>query len=200
MSTHAFHQSIQLDDWSYASTLSDAGLILGISLFHFFPESVELSENIILFIVIGFLFFYLLENGIILDVESEIHFTSKSNPHHKKGMAMFWGLFFRSFLAGSIIGVGFEFDPKVGLVISLGVIFHKRPEDTATFTLLINWIKRKATLKLSIAAALGISFGALISLSFFGGLSESMVGLLLAMAGGSFLYIGASDLTPEPHK
>jgi ZIP family zinc transporter/zinc and cadmium transporter len=42
--------------------------------------------------------------------------------------------------------------------------------------------------------------GALISLAFVGGLSEGMVGLLLAMAGGSFLYVGASDLIPETHE
>ena len=69
-----------------------------------------------------------------------------------------------------------------------------------TFSLLINSIKEKTALKLSIAVALATPLGALISLTFIGSLSESMVGLLLAMAGGSFLYIAASDLIPETHE
>jgi zinc and cadmium transporter len=65
---------------------------------------------------------------------------------------------------------------------------------------LIACIARNTALKMSIAVALATPLGALISLAFIGGLSESTVGLLLAMAGGSFLYIGASDLIPETHE
>ncbi len=177
-----------------------AGLILGIAFFHLFPESLELAENAVLFIFIGFLLFYLLENVMVLHSGSEIHFKEKSNPQHTKGMAMFSGLFFHSLLDGIIIGVGFEVDPKVGLLTSLGVILHELPEGVTTFSILIASIKRKTALKLSVAVALATPVGALISLAFVGGLSEGMVGLLLAMAGGSFLYIGASDLIPETHE
>ena len=177
-----------------------SGLILGIAFFHLFPESLELSENALPFIFIGFLLFYLLENVMVLHSGSEIHFKVKNNPQHTKGKAMFSGLFFHSLLDGIIIGVGFEVDPKVGLLTSLGVILHELPEGVTTFSLLINSIKRKTALKLSIAVALATPLGALISLTFIGGLSESLVGLLLAMAGGSFLYIGASDLIPETHE
>ena len=177
-----------------------AGLILGITFFHLFPESLELSENALLFIFIGFLFFYLLENVMVLHSGSEIHFTAKSNPQHTKGMVMFSGLFFHSLLDGIIIGVGFEVNPKVGLLTSLGVILHELPEGATTFSLLINSIKEKTALKLSITVALATPLGALISITFIGGLSESVVGLLLAIAGGSFLYIAASDLIPETHE
>jgi len=177
-----------------------AGLILGITFFHLFPESLKLSENALLFIFIGFLFFYLLENVMVLHSGSEIHFTAKSNPQHTKGMVMFSGLFFHSLLDGIIIGVGFEVNPKVGLLTSLGVILHELPEGATTFSLLINSIKEKTALKLSITVALATPLGALISITFIGGLSESVVGLLLAIAGGSFLYIAASDLIPETHE
>jgi len=35
-----------------------AGLILGVAFFHLFPESLELSENALLYIFVGFLVFY----------------------------------------------------------------------------------------------------------------------------------------------
>ena len=177
-----------------------AGLILGVAFFHLFPESLELSENALLYIFLGFLVFYLLENLMVLHSGSEIHFKEKRNPQHTKGMVMFSGLFFHSLIDGVIIGVGFEIDPKVGLLTSLGIILHEVPEGVTSFSLLIASIARNTALKMSIAVALATPLGALISLAFIGGLSESTVGLLLAMAGGSFLYIGASDLIPETHE
>jgi zinc and cadmium transporter len=177
-----------------------AGLILGVAFFHLFPESLELSENALLYIFVGFLVFYLLENLMVLHSGSEIHFKGKRNPQHTKGMVMFSGLFFHSLLDGIIIGVGFEIDPKVGLLTSLGIIMHEVPEGVTSFSLLIASIARKTALKMSVAVAVATPLGAAISLAFIGGLSESTVGLLLAMAGGSFLYIGASDLIPETHE
>ena len=177
-----------------------AGLILGIAFFHLFPESLELSDNALLFIFLGFLIFYLLENVMVIHSGSEIHFREKKNPQHSKGMVMFTGLFFHSLVDGIIIGVSFEINPKLGLLTSLGVISHELPEGVTTFSLLINFIKRKTALKLSVAVALATPLGALLSLTFIGSLSEAIIGLLLAMAGGSFLYIAASDLIPETHE
>jgi zinc and cadmium transporter len=177
-----------------------AGLILGVAFFHLFPESLELSESALLYIFLGFLVFYLLESLMVLHSGSEIHFRGKRNPQHTKGMVMFSGLFFHSLIDGVIIGVGFEIDPKVGLLTSLGIIMHEVPEGVTSFSLLIASIARRTALKMSVAVAVATPLGALISLAFIGGLSASTVGLLLAMAGGSFLYIGASDLIPETHE
>ncbi|MFC1534956.1 ZIP family metal transporter [Thermodesulfobacteriota bacterium] len=177
-----------------------AGLILGVAFFHLFPESLKLSENALLYIFIGFLLFYLLENMMVLHSGSEIHYKGMHNPQHSKGFVMFAGLFFHSLLDGIIIGVGFEIDSTIGLLTSVGVILHELPEGVTTFSLLVMVIKRKTAIKMSIAVALATPIGALISLSFIGGLPETTVGMLLAMAGGSFLYIGASDLIPETHE
>jgi len=181
-----------------------AGLILGVAFFHLFPESLELSENGLLYIFLGFLVFYLLENLMVLHSGSEIHFRGKGDRRHSKGMVMFSGLFFHSLIDGIIIGVGFEIDPKVGLLTSLGIIMHEVPEGVTSFSLLMASIARKTALKMSVAVGVATPLGAAISLAFIGGLSKSTVGLLLAMAGGSFLgsflYIGASDLIPETHE
>ncbi|MFH1292896.1 MAG: ZIP family metal transporter [Pseudomonadota bacterium] len=177
-----------------------AGLLLGLAFFHLFPESLKFSQNALLFIFMGFLLFYLLENVMVIHSGSEIHFKEKGNPQHAKGMVMFTGLFFHSLLDGIIIGVGFEINPKLGLLTALGVISHELPEGVTTFSILINSIKRKTALRLSIAVALATPVGAFISLAFIRSISEATVGVLLAIAGGSFLYIGASDLIPETHE
>ena len=113
---------------------------------------------------------------------------------------MFSGLFFHSLVDGFIIGVGFEIDPKLGLITALGVISHELPEGVTTFSLLMSSIKKKTALKFSVAVALATPLGAIFSLTFIETLSKEMIGLLLAMAGGSFIYIGASDLIPETHE
>jgi ZIP family zinc transporter/zinc and cadmium transporter len=176
-----------------------AGLILGIAFFHIFPEALKLSDHALLFIFTGFLFFYLLESVMVIHSGSEIHFQEKYNPKHAKGVVMFAGLFFHSLLDGIIIGIGFEIEPGLGLLTSLGIILHEFPEGVTTFSLLISSIKKTTALKMSLAVALATPLGALASLTFIGALSESLIGSLLAMAGGSFLYIAASDLIPETH-
>lgn len=177
-----------------------AGLILGIAFFHLLPESLHLTQNALDFILWGFLLFYLLESFIVIHSGAEIHFREKSNPKHQKGMVMFSGLFLHSLIDGIIIAVGFATDPKLGLMTSMGVIAHELPEGATTFALLINSIERKTAIILSIAVALATPAGAILALIFGKGLSDSTIGILLAMAGGAFLYIAASDLIPETHE
>ena len=42
--------------------------------------------------------------------------------------------------------------------------------------------------------------GAVVTYAFIGSLSPQWIGLLLAFATGSFIYIAASDLIPESHR
>ncbi len=177
-----------------------AGLILAITFFHLLPEALKLTEDAVLFLFIGFLIFYLLENVVVLHSGSEVHFSEKADPRHAKGVVMFTGLFIHSLLDGVIIGIGFELDPRLGWLTAFGVISHELPEGVTTFSLLINSIKRKAAVYLSLAVAVATPLGALVSLTFIGSLSETVIGAMLALAGGSFLYISASDLIPETHE
>jgi len=177
-----------------------AGLILGIAFFNLFPESLKLSEHALIFIFIGFLMFYLLEHLMVLHSGSEMHYKDRHNPQHTKAMVMFSGLFFHSLLDGLIIGVGFEIDATIGILTSLGVIMHELPEGVTTYSLLVSMIKREKALAMSTAVALATPIGAIASLTFMGRLSEPTIGLLLGMAGGSFLYIAATDLIPETHE
>ena len=157
-------------------------------------------DNALIFIFAGFLLFYLLESVMVIHSGAEIHYTRNNNPHHSRGKVMFTGLFLHSLIDGVIIGIGFEIKPELGLLASIGVILHELPEGVTTFSILLNTLKKKTALYMSIAVALATPIGAVASLAFFNGLPESYIGLLLALAGGSFLYIAASDLIPETHE
>ena len=137
---------------------------------------------------------------MVIHSGSEIHFKGDNNPKHARGRVMFSGLFLHSFIDGIIIGVGFEVEQKLGMLTSLGVILHELPEGVTTFSMLLNSIKRSAAFTMSMFVALATPLGALLSLTFIGNLSEPVVGRFIALAGGSFLYIAASDLIPETHE
>lgn len=65
---------------------------------------------------------------------------------------------------------------------------------------MLRCMQRRTALILSLAVALATPVGAAIALGPLNGLSESGLGVMMAVAGGSFLYVAASDLIPETHE
>ncbi|MFX0171440.1 MAG: ZIP family metal transporter [Candidatus Hodarchaeota archaeon] len=188
-----------------------AGLLLALVFFHLIPEAVELlevqemSELAFIAVFVGFFFFYLLENFIVLHSGSEIHYHLEESPvphvhtsETRMGLMAFSGLAFHSLIDGVIIGVGFEISSEIGFLAAMAVILHEIPEGVTTFTLINRTIPEKAKL-MAIIVALATPCGAVFSLLFVEGLTESVIGILLALAAGSFIYVAASDLIPETH-
>ncbi len=176
-----------------------AGAMLSISLFHLMPHALKHSpDRAFLYIFAGFLAFYLLETFLIFHSGAEIHYGAGQRAR-ARGMVAFWGLFFHSLLDGVIIGVGFGADPSLGIVAALGIILHELPEGITTFSLLLDFIGRKKALVMSTAVALATPLGAASGILGLGAVPGHVMGMLIAVAAGSFLYVAASDLIPETH-
>ncbi|MHA2224925.1 MAG: ZIP family metal transporter [Candidatus Hodarchaeales archaeon] len=188
-----------------------AGLILALVFFHLLPESVELVEEsnltelVYISIFLGFFLFYILENFIVLHSGSEIHYHQEESPiphvHTSPaniGLMAFSGLALHSLIDGIIIGVGFEISPEIGLLSSFAVILHEVPEGITSFALINRELPDYARI-LSIIVGLATPIGAVISLFFIGSLTDFTIGILLALAAGTFIYVAASDLIPETH-
>ena len=58
----------------------------------------------------------------------------------------------------------------------------------------------KALLGRLLAAAISTPLGALVSYPFINEITKPILGLLLAVSGGSLVYVGASHLLPEVEK
>jgi len=178
-----------------------AGVLLTIALIHLVPESVELSGNALLIVLGAFLAFYLLEAVLVFHSGSAIHFANGcARDLHTKGITIFSGLFIHSLIDGVIIATGFEASHALGLFTAMGVILHELPEGVTSFALMLRSMSRKNAFYLSLAVGLATPVGAVAGLAFLGGLSESALGIMMAIAGGSFLYVAASDLIPETHE
>ncbi len=173
-----------------------AGALLAASFFHIIPESMELYKNSLLVILVGFIFFYLLENLI-----SGHHCHDEQCRLENLSTLALISLGFHSFIDGIIIGVGFEVSPEVGIIATLGVILHEIPEGITVMSIMIHARIKKIRAKLySYLVALATPIGAIAAFFTLRSLAEQSVGILLSIAAGSFLYIAASDLIPETHK
>ena len=110
----------------------------------------------------------------------------------------FAGLSLHSLIDGVIIGVGFQLGSEIGMLAALAVIAHEVPEGVTSFALINESLPDKS-LVLSLIVAIATPIGAFISLVFIQRLDDNMIGILLALAAGTFVYVSASDLIPQTH-
>lgn len=167
-----------------------AGVLLSVSFLDILPE-VNLQEDA-LFLVLGFLTFYVLEKVMMIHAcgESECE-THEIGPVAVVGMAL------DNFVDGAGIAIGFLINPMVGLSITIAVVLHEIPQGIASALIMqaAGWSRRRIMLALSLAGLL-YPLGALLA----GFLPGVFLQKALAFIAGDFIYIGASDLLPEAHR
>jgi zinc transporter ZupT len=101
-----------------------------------------------------------------------------------------------SFLDGVAIGAGFQASPAVGVIVAAAVVTHDFSDgiNTVAFILRGGGKVRQALPWLLLDATAPV-LGAASTLLFR--IPQSSIGLVLAVFGGCFVYLGASDLIPE---
>lgn len=180
-----------------------AGVLIGVAFLDVLPEALELGDasgvpmtTILLVLLAGFLFFHLLEKGIVLHARRG---DSPSDDAHAHAGALGAGGFsFHSFLDGAAIGVGFQASAQIGSLIAFAVLAHDFSDGFSTVTVLLrHGVSRRTSFKWLLVDATAPLLGALSTLLIQ--IPLVWLAFLLAEIAGSFLYIGASDLLPEAH-
>jgi len=183
-----------------------AGLLVAGALLHLIPGAVELvgRDTALGWTLASFLVFYLLEAHFIPHVhargESPIEDQHHAHSHdsHHVGAMVILGLGIHSIADGLAVGVSLSAGSLLGSVAVLLVVVHKLPVGMAAMSALYHSgvPGRQASW---IATALAFVTPAFVVVSYFTfrNVSEGFLGVLLALAGGSFLYVGAADLLPE---
>ena len=188
-----------------------AGVLLAVGLLHVFPEAFELQAHAPGFLLAGFLAFYALEHHFFFHAShEELHHTTLEvfDSHdeacrdpHPLGRVAFLGRSRHSLLDGMIIGAGFEADHQLGILASLGVIAHEVPEGIAMLSILLHYgHPRRTAVLFTTVVALATPVGAMATTALAWSFSPPLLGALLAIAAGSFIYVAASDLIPESHR
>lgn len=176
-----------------------AGAVIAVAFFDLLPEALILgaphgAQTIVSFAALGFLLYLVLDRLLVLhghghaeDVESD------SRGHVRAG-----SFSLHSFLDGVGIGLAYQVSPAVGLLVAVAVLVHDFSDGINTVNVVVrHGGARSQAMRWLFADALAPVLG--IAATLFFTVSESLLGLLLALFAGFFLYIGASDLVPESH-
>lgn len=186
------------------------GALLGDALLHIIPEIFESEVNksyLSISIFAGIFFFFILEkflrfrhsHGEVEESKDSLEAHSHAGTKHLKYIINSADAL-HNLLDGAIITSGFLVSPELGWTTTLAVVLHEIPQEIADFGVLIHsGMSKKMALLSNFISALFAFLGALLVYSF-GSISESLTNIILAFAGGGFIYIACSDLVPELHK
>ncbi|MDB5225143.1 MAG: hypothetical protein JWL87_95 [Candidatus Adlerbacteria bacterium] len=176
-----------------------AGAVIAVAFFDLMPEALELGAaydaSVILGVVaLGFMLYLLLDRLLLLHSHAhEDHEHEASRGHVRAG-----SLSLHSFLDGIGIGLAFQVDVAVGLIVAVAVLAHDFSDGINTVSVVTRHggSRTRAMQWLLVDAAAPV-LGIAATMLF--GVTDENLGLLLALFSGFFLYIGASDLIPESH-
>jgi zinc transporter ZupT len=188
-----------------------AGAVIGVAFFDLLPEALELSSSIYetgtvtAVAALGFLAYLVLDrffftHNHVTDLHGHAHHAHEHDKGSVAGRGMFGAgsLSFHSFLDGVGIGLAFQVSPAVGLVVAVAVLTHDFSDGINTVGLVLKngGTRRQAYQWLALdalAPVLGIAAASFVTVS------DTTLGMLLALFCGFFFYIGASELLPESY-
>jgi ZIP family zinc transporter len=170
-----------------------AGAVIGVAFFDLLPEAINVGRRfhdpgaILSWSAIGFLSY------LVLDRILSFHGAAV----HRGGFTASV-LCVHSLLDGVGIGLAFQTSRAVGIIMAIAVLTHDFSDGINTMNVVLkNRGARAAALSWLLLDAVAPVIG-IASTSFFV-LPGERFGVVLALFGGFFLYIGASDLIPESY-
>jgi zinc transporter ZupT len=177
-----------------------AGAVLGVAFFDLMPEAFSLARSshppslVASIIALGFLAYMVIDRAFSMHMGSE----GDHEGHSHNGTIGTLSLTVHSFLDGIGIGFAFQVSTALGIAVTLAVLAHDFSDgiNTVNLSFLSSSSKKRARWWLAldaIAPILGIASTLLFTIS------ESMLGILIALFAGFFIYIGAAELVPESH-
>jgi zinc transporter ZupT len=182
-----------------------AGAVLGVALFDLIPEAIELTKDaysartVAILIAGGFSVYMILDRFFSLHMHSGEECANPSHDHDRnEGRLGASALTCHSFLDGLGIGLAFQVSTSIGWVVALAVLTHDFSDGINTVNMILKAKGEKITAYRWLAAdALAPAVG--VASAYCLTVSRPVLGLLLSMFAGLFLYISASDLVPESH-
>ncbi len=180
-----------------------AGAIIGVAFFDLLPEAIELGSSaysvsfITSLTALGFFSYTILDRFVFFHSHCEEHDHEAKHLNHR-GMFGAGSLSVHSFLDGVAIGLAFQVSAAVGAIVAVAVLVHDFSDGINTVNLILkNSGTRKQAFTWLLFDAVAPIAGVASTLLF--SVPEYVLGVILAIFAGFFLYIGASDLLPESH-
>jgi zinc transporter ZupT len=194
-----------------------AGAVVAVAFFDLLPEAVELGApsfgvaKVFSCAAAGFLIYLLFDRVLLFQGqryrdELAAHQIAAHLPGARDGAntrhraTLFASsLSLHSFLDGIAIGLAFQASAAVGAVVAIAVLTHDFSDGVNTMNVVLrNDSNRRRALQWLLADAVAPGLGIFSTLFFR--VQPDVLGIILALFSGFFLYIGASDLIPESHR
>ena len=174
-----------------------AGNLLGVSIIELIPETIEeVGPSAPIFILGGYLLIHFFEHVFAphLHFGEETHGNAVVDTHVTSTALV--GLGLHAFMDGVAIGSAFIASPALGVIVFAAIMLHKLPEGF-TIASVMKAAGTSRSWALSASAILAVAtFIGVIASSAFGAFAP----YALAIATGSVLYVGATDLMAEANK
>lgn len=159
--------------------------VLVMTALRLFPEALEITPQAPYLVLGGYLLLFVI--NALLRHEERVGLA----------IAPLIGIGLHSFLDGVEYGILFQHDIMIGIIASIGLILHEFAEGMILFALLRTGGLKPgmATVAAFFGAALTTPVGALVSVEYLHAAPGEVLGVLIALASGALLYIGATHLT-----
>ncbi|MDO8582234.1 MAG: ZIP family metal transporter [bacterium] len=178
-----------------------AGAVLGVAFFDLLPEAITLGSTaydvgqITSIVALGFVVYMILDRFVVLHTHASEGQVDHTTHRGKLGAG---SLSAHSFFDGIAIGLAFQVSSAVGSIVAVAVLVHDFSDGINTVNLILkNGGTRRVAFQWLFVVAIAPLAGVIATLFF--SLPEQVLGIVLAVFCGFFLYIGASDLLPESH-
>lgn len=172
------------------------GFMLAVAVLEMIPESMKLTSQTPLFVLLGYLLVHFFEHTLA----SHFHFGEETHTEAmveaSVGYMAFLGLGVHSFFDGVSIASGFAVSHALGVLVFSAVMLHKLPEG---FTISSIMLATGASRRRALGSATAIGLATIVGVLFLS-LVSVLVPYALALSAGAILYVAASDLMPEVNK
>ncbi len=189
-----------------------AGALLATAFLHLLPEALESqvgAKDLLMFLLGGLVFFFLLDKAELWHHGHEHHHHAGHEHHHGKNAhatagsgvwALLAGDSLHAFGDGVLIAAAFVADMRLGIITALAVLAHEVPHHMGDLAVVQRDSRdqRRALLKVSLAGAvtaLGGCVGYLLVDSL-----EELQPYFLVVTSSSFVYVALADLIPQLQK
>jgi solute carrier family 39 (zinc transporter), member 9 len=192
--------------WSWNSsqlhlmTALSAGVFIGATFIILIPDAVDVMDpnQALILVMVGFITILLFEVLLKHRHQDECDEHTEEHQHSLTSTTAFVGLSIHSAMDGFALGVAVVLNQEIGTIVFLAILAHKAIDVfSLSTTFALAEIDKRKGIKFMVLFSLITPIAALIAFPFLDLLKDINVGIPLALAGGTFMYVGIYDLLPE---
>jgi zinc and cadmium transporter len=168
-----------------------AGTVIAVAFFIFMPQAVLIRPathgvNALLpFVGLGFVIALLLDRfGSLWTADSEERLTTRKHYGH-------------AVLNGAAIGLAYHVSPAVSAVVTAALLAHEFSDSADAARQGLRERQDRRGPREYLISSLCVTAG--LAPTYFHAMTPGTLGVALALFGGYFIYLSASDLIPESH-